>query len=203
MPEVKNGIRKRTAALIVAIAAAGSSALTAGLIEGSGYRERVQVEQGAAYQSYLFEWPSTFAQDLPASCGDPLAGKYEIDEYTQSVWSAGGIASLRNERRAAAWVPLSTASTFALRNLTTSKVNLVGLSFWGGKQDLRYAVSSNSAPLGYGRVRLSNAGFDRSFTVGMFYAEVSCNGTTGREYVYIARDSKHGNRWYVVRADRE
>lgn len=52
--------------------------------------------------------------------------------------------------------------------------------------------------------RFTKAGFNRDFTMGMFYAEVACGGKTGREYVIMHKvPGVRDWYWYVVRVDRE
>ena len=49
----------------------------------------------------------------------------------------------------------------------------------------------------------TKAGFNRDFTKTMFYAEVTCGGKTGREYVIMDK-VPYAERywyWYVVRVD--
>ena len=54
---------------------------------------------------------------------------------------------------------------------------------------------------------LTKVGFNRDFTMGMFYAEVTCGGKTGGEYVIMHKVPPTGSHrywyWYVVRVDRE
>jgi hypothetical protein len=49
--------------------------------------------------------------------------------------------------------------------------------------------------------KFTNVGFNRDFSWAMFYADVSCKGVNGGEYVYMRKAFHHGWYWYIDRIE--
>jgi hypothetical protein len=169
---------------------------------------KVEQEQSAVFSSYLFEYPLV-ARPLPTLCGDLQKGddsgavkKLTISNRTLSRVSAASIvADLPKERLHALGVPLSTFDNFFVRNLVSGTLNSIP-----GPSNMKVEFSAepnvDTVPHQGVSAAFSKVGFNRDFSWAMFYAELSCGTQKGTEYVYLTRDWKHGQYWYVAGVDR-
>lgn len=177
---------------------------------------RIEQEQYAVYSAYLFDIPS-LEKPLPVECredpqftrGEGVADihQYFISDATMSGFSRPSVLwHVPQERRAAGWVPISVFNSFVVRILSTEP--LIAANFHNAqsitpamRKDARSVLTTEQPTL---QASFTKAGFNRDFTMAMFYAEVTCGGKTGREYVILdkARGVKY-SYWYVVRVDRE
>ena len=178
---------------------------------------RTEREQYSVYSDYLFNIP-TLEKPLPTECredpqytgGEEVADirQYFVSDETISGFSRPSVLwHVPQERQAVRWVPTSVFSSFVVRNLSAETLNAASFHDSKGKtpemvKDSRYAPITEQPTLWAG---FTKAGFNRDFTKAMFYAEVTCGGKTGREYVIMDK-VPYGGRywyWYVVRVDRE
>ncbi len=179
---------------------------------------RTETEQYSIYSAYLFDTP-VLEKPLPVECSeDPrfTRGKgvadirqYFVSDVTESAFSWPTVLwHVPQERRAARWVPISVFSSFIMRNVSAEPLfanrfrNVEGLTPAMVK-DARDVHPTEQPTLS---ASFTKVGFNRDFTMGMFYAEVSCGGRVGREYVIMHKVPSTGSRrywyWYVVRVDR-
>jgi hypothetical protein len=178
---------------------------------------RTEREQYSVYSAYLFSIP-VLERPLPTECReDPRytggQGVVEIRQYfvsdeTISEFSRPSVLwHVPHERRAARWAPTSVFSNFVIRNLFTETLKATSFQDSKGQRpemvkDSRYMPMTDQPTL---LASFTKAGFNRDFTKAMFYAEISCGGKTGREYVVMEK-VPYGGRfwyWYAVRVDRE
>jgi hypothetical protein len=178
--------------------------------------DRTEQEQYSVYSAYLFSIPF-LEKPLPKECredpqftgGEGVADirQYFVSDMTMSGFSQPSVLwHVLQERRAARWVPFSVSNSFVVRNLSTERLVATGFHDVQGKtpemvKDSRNVLTKEQPTLW---ARFTKAGFNPDFTIGMFYAEVTCGGKTGREYVIMHKVP--GVRywyWYVVRVDRE
>lgn len=170
-------------------------------------QKRIDQEQRAVFSSYLFEYPLV-ARPLPTLCDDlqkrnsGVTVKVLVPEKTLAgVSTSSVIIGLPQQKLHARGVPLSTFDNFLVRNLASGSINSVPEP---SNVKLEYLPESNSE----GRrnqgvsVVFSKVGFNSDFSWAMFYAELTCGTQTGTEYVYLTRDWKHGQQWYVAGVDR-
>ncbi|MGA8431386.1 MAG: hypothetical protein WB729_16305 [Candidatus Sulfotelmatobacter sp.] len=169
---------------------------------------RIEQEQKAVFFSYLFVYP-LIARPLPILCealqerGTEEAGtKLVISERTMTHFhSISSIADLSKQKFETRGVPLSTFQNFFVQNLRAETIKSifappnVNVIFSGTSAQ----VSSEDHTVS---VTFSKAGFNHDFSWAMFYAELSCGGEKGTEYVYLTRDWKHGKNWYVAGVGR-
>jgi hypothetical protein len=178
--------------------------------------ERTEQEQYDVYSDYLFRIPP-LEKSLPVECreepqftgGEGVADirQYFVRDMTKSGFSwPSALWHVPQERRAAQWVPISVFNSFVVRNLSTEP--LIATSFHNAEHITPQMVKDARAVLTTQQPALSasftKAGFNRDFTNAMFYAEVTCGGKTGREYVIMGKAPgvKYWY-WYVQRVDRE
>src|SRR5579864_3492729 len=183
------------------------------------YAARTESEQYSVYSAYLFDIP-VLEKPLPVECsedpqftgGEGVADirRYFVSDVTVSAFSRPLVLwHVPQERRAARWVPISVFSSFVMRNFSTEP--LIASSFHNAEgttpamvKDASKVHTTEQPTLS---ASLTKVGFNRDFTMGMFYAEVTCGGKTGREYVIMHKVPTTGDRrywyWYVVRVDRE
>ena len=169
---------------------------------------RIDEEQKAIFSSYLFQYPLV-ARPLPTVCGE-LQRRYDSSRPATLLVSgrtllrlpsAAVIIDLPKEKLRARGVPLTTFNDFFVRNLTSGTINSipepsnVKLEFLPElktTETQKYPVS----------VAFSKVGFNHDLSWAMFYAELSCGTQRGTEYVYLTRDWKHNQQWYVTGVDR-
>lgn len=178
---------------------------------------RTEQEQYGVYSDYLFSIPA-LEKPLPTECredprytdGEGVADirQYFVSDETISGFSRPSVLwHVPQERRAARWVPTSVFSSFAVRNLSAETLNAASFPDSKGEtlemvKDSRFAPTTAQPTLW---ASFTKAGFNRDFTKAMFYAEVTCGGRTGREYVIMDKAPYAGKfwYWYVVRVDRQ
>ncbi|MGC2478125.1 MAG: hypothetical protein WA485_27550 [Candidatus Sulfotelmatobacter sp.] len=178
---------------------------------------RTEREQYSVYSAYLFSIP-VLEKPLPVQCredpqftgGEGVADirQYFVSDVTISGFSRPSVLGhVPQESRAARWVPISVFNSFVVRNLSTDTLIATRFDDAQGEtpqlvKDSRNVLTTEQPTLS---ARFTKAGFNRDFTMAMFYAEVTCGGNSGREYV-IMHKVPYGGRywyWYVVRVDRE
>lgn len=169
---------------------------------------RVEQEQRAVFSTYLFEYPLV-ARPLPTLCADLQRGNNSglptrllISNQTISRLPAPlGIIDLPKEKLHALGVPLSTFNNFFVRNLTPGPVNSIPEP---SNVKLEFAADSKISNTQDHDVSIafSEVGFNHDLSWAMFYAVLSCGTQKGTEYVYLTRDWKHGQYWYVAGVDR-
>lgn len=178
---------------------------------------RTEQEQYSVYSAYLFGNPA-HEKPLPVQCredpkfagGEGVADirQYFVSDVTISGFSRPSVLGhVPQERRAARWVPISVFNSFVVRNL--SRDTLIATRFDDAQGETPQLVKDSRNVLTPEQPTLSasftKAGFNRDFTMAMFYAEVTCGGKSGREYV-IMHKVLYGGRywyWYVARVDRD
>lgn len=169
---------------------------------------RIEQEQRAVFSSYLFEYPLE-ARPLPTLCAD-LQGRNESGMATKLLIANQTISrlpvplviiDLPKEKLHARGVPLSTFNNFFVRNLASEPLNSIPEP---SNVKLEFLAESNAEHTHDHDVSaaFSKVGFNRDFSWAMFYAEMSCGTQKGKEYVYLTRDWKHGQYWYVAGVDR-
>jgi hypothetical protein len=164
---------------------------------------RARAEQGAVFAAYLFGYP-LIARPLPTLCEDlqrrnnseALTYVSVSNETLSGANAAWMIMKLPREKLHVHGVPISTFNDFLVRNLTRSPIDFLPQL---PNVNLEVRVEQKAGSIqGHGiSVAFSKVGFGPDFSWAMFYAEFSCGTQNGQEYVYLTRDWKHGQRWYV------
>jgi hypothetical protein len=178
-------------------------------------RDRYKQEQYDVLSSYLFSFP-LYARPLPALCaidpryqveGRPLAviHQYVVSDQTVSAWSQPSLFLHPIDRKIEApETPVTVINNFFLTNFS---VTYLGSGFHGVNSErlrVQHAVPEwSSMPQPSLWAKFSKVGFNRDYTLAMFYAEVRCGDLMGREYVYSAKAFYRGWYWYVYRVDRQ
>lgn len=162
---------------------------------------RLQQEEQEIFSSYLLRVP-VIAQPFPAKCG--RATHYQIATVTDSVWKEPStFLSLPKRRRQASWIPASVFINFLIRNLGSGEI---GAAFESERLQSQLEEQHEATADHWGNLvsaRFTKVGFTQDFSNAMFRADVTCGQLNGSEFVYMDRDRKHGNSWYVVRVDPE
>ena len=169
---------------------------------------RLSSEQNAVFSAYLFDYP-LYARPLPTLC-DPLqqenasqeAQRIDVSDKSLSGLAATRVlAALPIHKFEASGVPITTFNNFLVRNLTAGRIDSISRP---PTVELAFPQQSSDGPKEDGRVSVafSAVGFNRDFSWAMFYAKFKCKTENGAEYVYLTRDWKHGQHWYVAGVNR-
>jgi hypothetical protein len=163
-------------------------------------------EQAAVFREYLFGYPLV-ARPLPTLCKQfqqrdsshaPLA--LEVLDRTLSEHDMIALITLPKRVLRARGVPISAFADLLVRNLTSENIKGVPDPTTAKSGFLPViAITDRSQGMS---VTFTKAGFDRNFSWAIVYAEVKRGSQTGTEYVYLTRDWKHGQHWYVAGLDR-
>jgi len=168
---------------------------------------RAEQEQKAVFSSYLFEYP-LIARPLPTLCrylqerdnlGTPAKLVVSNRTFTR-LPALLVVADLPEQQFHANGVPFSTFRDFIAQNLSPENISSIFAPSNVQVAFLPKSLHSNEDDAV--SVTFSRAGFDREFSWAMFYSELSCGTESGKEYVYLTRDWKHGQKWYVAGVDR-
>jgi len=163
--------------------------------------KRVEAEQYDVFSSYIFRTPVE-EQPLPVKCGE--IDRYIVVNRTISTWSSPlTFLSLPARKHQAHWIPTSVFINFLMRNIRSEKIGTNFIAKGMARRKLYGGEPAQDREAGSRLLtaKFTKVGFNQDFSYAMFQAEVSCGNLSGTEYVYTARDVKHGNSWYVVRVD--
>ncbi|HZS29074.1 MAG TPA: hypothetical protein VFB76_17740, partial [Candidatus Angelobacter sp.] len=157
---------------------------------------RLEWEQYSAYSAYLFN-VSLNEAPLPVQCStDPRytggnayaeIQQYFVSDQTISALAQpsafGGVVLRKMETP---YVSTAVFNNFFNRNLETEKLTKSFSGPKAGRLEVVHALPDLSAAEHLTlEAKLSKVGFNRDFTWAMFYAETSCGGIRGKEYVYM------------------
>jgi hypothetical protein len=163
---------------------------------------RAHGEQPDVFSAYLFGYPA-IVRPLPTSCGDPQ--RYYTDraqtiivanQTVSAIYALRFLFAVASNRSHDPGIPWSALNSLVIRNLSSDRVGSLKSP---PNQMVQFSqnISDQSLHKSAISARFSNVGFDQSFSNAIVYAEVWCDGQEGAEYAYFARDTKHGNKWYV------
>jgi hypothetical protein len=173
---------------------------------------RTEREQYDVYSAYLFRvsGPGTA---LPVRCtADPryigrlgvatIQRYFVSDQSTPAALQSSTFTQLVRAKTVGSGTPISMFNNFLFRNLSAEE--LTPKFSAGNSQVLVLArtqpdLSATSQPALW--AKFTNVGFNRDFSWAMFYADVSCKGVNGGEYVYMRKAFHHGWYWYIDRIE--
>jgi len=188
------GGRKRTfAGLLIILALVGTVEILSRPDPARSEREQYDV-----YSAYLFRvsGPGTA---LPVRCtADPrYTGRLGIatiqryfvsDESTPASFRSSTFSELVRAKTVDSGTPISIFNNFFFRNLSAEE--LTPKFSAGNNQTLVLSHTQpdlSAAPQPALWAKFTNVGFNREFSRAMFYADVSCEGVNGGEYVYMRK----------------